>query len=92
MPQKDVSPHMDELYSDLGYGKADGIEKFKKLDKDIHSHFTSYEQQVGVLGSRNAISDQIVLCATKYLTESRGARFWPKNSRGSPSWPIDEQL
>ncbi|KAH7333383.1 hypothetical protein BKA65DRAFT_43548 [Rhexocercosporidium sp. MPI-PUGE-AT-0058] len=84
---------MEALYSALGYGKAEAPEKFKGLDKDIHAYFTAYQNQVSILGSRDALSDQILLCATNYMTEeSRGEKLWPENRRGIPVWPIDEQF
>ncbi|KAG4436420.1 hypothetical protein IFR05_008094, partial [Cadophora sp. M221] len=82
MPQARINalqPHIDVLYSTLGY--------------DIHAYFTAYEEQVGILGSKDTLSNQIVLCATKYLAEeSRGQRFWPENRRGILVWPTNEQL
>ncbi|KAH9203500.1 hypothetical protein DL95DRAFT_472325 [Leptodontidium sp. 2 PMI_412] len=69
-------PHMDALYSTLRYGKAEEPAKFKELDKDIHAYFTAYEDQVNILRYKDTLSDQIVLCATNYLTEeSRVAYF-----------------
>lgn len=86
-------PHMDELYSSLGYSKAESLGQFKVLDRDIDAYFIAYEKEFHILGVKERLSDKILLCATNYLTEkSRGDQFWPDDGRGAPVWPADAHL
>ncbi|PVH74063.1 hypothetical protein DL98DRAFT_40739 [Cadophora sp. DSE1049] len=91
--KKATTTGIDEHCSQLGYGKVESKQEYKRLLEDLHTHFIAYEKRCNYLGSRETLSDDAVLCATSYLEEeSRGETFWPENDHGRPVWPRDQSF
>lgn len=88
--KKATTRGIDDLCTQLGYGKVESKKEYQQLLEDLHSHFVAYEKRCNYLGRRKTLSDDAVLCATSYLEEqSRGETFWPENDDGRPVWPRD---
>lgn len=91
--KKATTTSIDEHCSQLGYGKLESKEEYKRFLEDLHVHFIAYEKRGNYLGNRDTLSDDAILCATKYLEEeSRGEYLWPENDQGRPVWPRDQHL